>query len=114
MLEHSVANLLGEFRSNRVLILSRNLIGWGIRNITFVDYGNVSHSNPVRQSLFTYEDAINGGRSKAEAAAENLSKIQPGIVSKGYKLKIPMPGHIQDESELPEALKDVETLDKLV
>lgn len=28
--------------------LSRNLIGWGIQNITFVDYGNVSYSNPVR------------------------------------------------------------------
>lgn len=28
--------------------LSRNLIGWGIKNITFVDYGKVSYSNPVR------------------------------------------------------------------
>jgi ubiquitin-like modifier-activating enzyme ATG7 len=62
--------------------------------VTFVDYGNVSHSNPVRQSLFTYEDAINGGKPKAEAAAEGLSRIQPSIVSKGIKMKIPMPGHI--------------------
>jgi ubiquitin-like modifier-activating enzyme ATG7 len=64
--------------------------------------------------LFTYEDAINGGKPKAEAAAENLSKIQPSIISKGYNMKIPMPGHIQDESEIPQALKDVETLDQLV
>ena len=28
--------------------LARNLIGWGVRNITFVDYGKVSYSNPVR------------------------------------------------------------------
>lgn len=28
--------------------LSRNLIGWGINNITFVDYGKISYSNPVR------------------------------------------------------------------
>lgn len=41
--------------------LSRNLIGWGVRNITFIDYGKVSYSNPVRQSLFTFEDSIKGG-----------------------------------------------------
>ena len=55
--------------------VARNLIGWGVRHISFVDYGNVSHSNPVRQSLFTYEDAINGGKPKAECAAKNLSAI---------------------------------------
>jgi ubiquitin-like modifier-activating enzyme ATG7 len=32
--------------------LARNLIGWGIKNITFVDYSNVSYSNPVRQTLY--------------------------------------------------------------
>lgn len=90
------------------------MIGWGFRNITFVDYGRVSHSNPVRQSLFTYEDAINGGKPKAEAAAFNLSKIQPSIVAKGIYMKIPMPGHISKESDVEQALKDVEKLDKLV
>jgi ubiquitin-like modifier-activating enzyme ATG7 len=52
--------------------LARNLIGWNIRNITFVDYGRVSYSNPVRQSLFDYEDSLNGGKLKALAAAEKL------------------------------------------
>jgi ubiquitin-like modifier-activating enzyme ATG7 len=32
--------------------LARNLIGWGIKNITFIDYSTVSYSNPVRQSLY--------------------------------------------------------------
>lgn len=68
----------------------------------------------MRQSLFTYEDAINGGKPKAEAAAYNLSKIQPSIQSKGIYMKIPMPGHVVKESDLEENLKNVEKLDKLV
>ena len=44
--------------------LSRNLIGWGVKNITFVDYGKVSYSNPVRQSLFNFEDSVKGGKPK--------------------------------------------------
>ena len=32
--------------------LARNLIGWGIKNIDFIDYSNVSYSNPVRQTLY--------------------------------------------------------------
>lgn len=41
--------------------MSRCLIGWGIQNITFVDNGKVSYSNPIRQSLYEYEDTIKGG-----------------------------------------------------
>jgi len=32
--------------------LARNLLGWGIKNVDFVDYGKVSYSNPVRQTLY--------------------------------------------------------------
>ncbi len=32
--------------------VSRCLLGWGVRDITFVDNGTVSYSNPTRQSLF--------------------------------------------------------------
>lgn len=64
--------------------LARNLIGWGIRKITFVDYGKISYSNPVRQSLYDFEDSTKGGRPKAEVAAEKLKKIFPDIESEGY------------------------------
>lgn len=59
--------------------VARNLIAWGIRVITFVDSGHVSYSNPVRQSLFRYDDAVNR-REKAKTAAERLLEICPGIV----------------------------------
>lgn len=54
---------------------------WGVDVITFVDYGKVSRSNPVRQSLFKYEDTLNGGKEKAKTAADRLKEISPGIVS---------------------------------
>lgn len=54
--------------------------GWGVRHITLVDNGVVSYSNPVRQSLFTFEDSLNGGLPKAIAAAKHLKEIFPGVV----------------------------------
>ena len=41
----------------------------------------MSYSNPARQSLFQFDDCFNGGKPKAEAAAEQLKKIFPGVVS---------------------------------
>ncbi|KAH9900131.1 E1-like protein-activating [Xylariomycetidae sp. FL2044] len=73
--------------------VSRNLMGWGVRKITFVDYGAVSFSNPVRQPLFTYEDCLNGGAPKATRAAEVLKLIYPGVQSHGEVLSVPMLGH---------------------
>jgi len=37
--------------------VARNLLSWGYENITFVDNGKVSYSNPVRQCLFTFQDS---------------------------------------------------------
>ena len=54
--------------------------GWGVRHITFVDNSSVSFSNPVRQSLFTFSDCVDGGKRKAMAAAESLKSIFPGMV----------------------------------
>lgn len=73
--------------------VSRNLMGWGVRKITFVDYGNVSYSNPVRQPLFQFEDCLDGGKPKALQAAEALKQIYPGVESEGHVLSVPMLGH---------------------
>lgn len=54
--------------------------GWGVRNITFVDSATVSFSNPVRQPLFEFEDCLDGGKPKAQCAADRLKKIFPGVV----------------------------------
>lgn len=73
--------------------VSRNLLGWGVRKITFVDYGRVSYSNPVRQPLFEFGDCVDGGKSKAPQAAEMLKRIYPGVESEGHSLSVPMLGH---------------------
>ena len=52
-----------------------------MRTITLLDNGKVSYSNPARQSLFEFNDCVNGGKPKAQAAAEQLKKIFPGVVS---------------------------------
>ncbi|CAD8087141.1 unnamed protein product [Paramecium primaurelia] len=94
--------------------LARNLIGWGIRKITFVDYGKISYSNPVRQSLYDFEDSTKGGRPKAEVAAEKLKKIFPDIESEGYQLQIPMPGHFVTELQVQQTLESFYKLSELV
>lgn len=45
----------------------------------------MSYSNPVRQSLFVFEDSIGSAANdnyKSVRAAENLKKIYPGVVFK--------------------------------
>ncbi len=73
--------------------VARCLLGWGVRKITFVDSSHVSYSNPVRQSLFKFEDCKNGGTLKAQAAADSLKQIFPDVEAEGVQLLIPMPGH---------------------
>ncbi|XP_022653138.1 ubiquitin-like modifier-activating enzyme ATG7 isoform X1 [Varroa jacobsoni] len=94
--------------------VARSLLGWGVRRITFVDSGDVSYSNPVRQSLFTFDDSLNGGRPKAEAAAESCKKIFPGVDARHVRMKIPMPGHgsvtPEYKKETSEAIKQLEDL----
>ncbi|KAF4511799.1 hypothetical protein G6O67_001009 [Ophiocordyceps sinensis] len=92
--------------------VSRNLLGWGVRNITFVDYGRVSYSNPVRQPLFEFEDCVDGGRPKAARAAAMLKRIYPGVDSEGHSLSVPMLGHpFTDEAK---AKADLEKLEGLI
>jgi len=94
--------------------VARGLIGWGVRNITFVDNGRVSYSNPVRQSLFTFADCQDGGRFKAEAAAERLKEIFPGVNTTAKVMTIPMPGHYVSKADEERVKKDCEDLAELV
>ncbi|OMJ16666.1 Ubiquitin-like modifier-activating enzyme ATG7 [Smittium culicis] len=91
--------------------VARVLLGWGVRNITFVDNGQVSYSNPPRQSLFNFSDI---GKPKAVAAAESMMAIFPGVESKGFQLTIPMPGHSVSPSSSDSVLKTCEILHELV
>ncbi|SLM35243.1 autophagy-like protein 7 [Lasallia pustulata] len=92
--------------------VARNLLGWGVRKITFVDNGAVSFSNPVRQPLFDFKDCLAGGAKKALRAAEALINIYPGVDSKGYFMSVPMAGHpIIDEAR---TRAEFETLQQLV
>ena len=73
--------------------VSRTLLGWGARHITFLDYGKISYSNPVRQSLYTFEDSKNIKENfKAIVAAQKLKEIFPKVDAKGYRMCIPLPG----------------------
>ncbi|EED92844.1 ubiquitin activating enzyme e1-like protein, partial [Thalassiosira pseudonana CCMP1335] len=100
--------------------VARTLLGWGIRNITFVDSGRVSYSNPVRQSLFGIDDCKEGGKYKAKAAAESLLAIAgPGVNSEGVVLTIPMPCHSfgggkDGAAEIKSVRQDVERLHALI
>ncbi|XP_034022088.1 ubiquitin-like modifier-activating enzyme ATG7 [Thalassophryne amazonica] len=96
--------------------VARTLMGWGVRRITFVDNAKISYSNPVRQPLYEFEDCLGGGKYKALAAVERLTKIFPGVNAKGYNMSIPMPGHPVNFSQatLSQAQKDVEQLEKLI
>lgn len=77
--------------------VSRALLGWGVREITFVDNGRVSYSNPVRQPLFAFQDCFSDanrqGAPKAERASDVLQEIFPSVKSKGFNMTVPMIGH---------------------
>jgi ubiquitin-like modifier-activating enzyme ATG7 len=57
-------------------------------------------SAQVRQSLYCFEDCLNGGKPKAQAAADALTRVFPGVVARGVQLSIPMPGHPLAQAEL--------------
>ncbi|KAF3985359.1 hypothetical protein FT663_04284 [Candidozyma haemuli var. vulneris] len=93
--------------------VARALLGWGIREITFVDNGRVSYSNPVRQPLFGFKDCFSDtnrqGAPKAERASTALKEIFPSVTSRGYNMTVPMIGHPVAEGSNME-----ENYDKLV
>ncbi|KAI9836833.1 MAG: Autophagy protein 7 [Sarea resinae] len=92
--------------------VARNLLGWGVRRITFVDNASVSFSNPVRQPLFNFKDCLEGGAKKAYRASAALQEIYPGVHSSGHVLSVPMAGHpITDEKRTK---SEYETLKYLI
>ncbi|KAE8375805.1 hypothetical protein BDV26DRAFT_283181 [Aspergillus bertholletiae] len=92
--------------------VARNLMGWGITKITFVDNGSVSFSNPVRQPLFNFKDCLEGGAQKAHRASQALSEIYPGVESTGYVLSVPMAGHPVLDAE--KTRQEFELLERLI
>ncbi|CAL9241705.1 unnamed protein product [Arabidopsis halleri] len=94
--------------------VARTLMGWGIRNITFVDYGKVAMSNPVRQSLYTFEDCVGRGEFKAVAAVKSLKQIFPAMETSGVVMAIPMPGHPISSQEEDSVLGDCKRLSDLI
>lgn len=97
--------------------IARGLMAWGVRDITFVDSGVVSYSNPVRQPLYTHADCIEQ-KPKAAAAAEMLKAIFPNVNSKGIKMDVLMAGHPihsrkdqeADYNKLVELIKEHDTV----
>ncbi|XP_065367287.1 uncharacterized protein Atg7 [Calliphora vicina] len=94
--------------------VARMLLGWGFKYISFVDNGKVGLANPVRQYLYTFEDAVKRNVMKADAAAECLKKINPSTVSAGHVMQIPMPGHTVGDSLKEQTEKDLNKLQELV
>ncbi|KAG6610711.1 E1-like protein-activating enzyme Gsa7p/Apg7p [Phytophthora cinnamomi] len=91
---------------------ARSLLSWGFRNITFVDNSTVSHSNPVRQPLFEFNDV---GKPKGECAANALNRIFPLVNSQAVNLTIPMAGHALSSPQLVgEAKESLETVEQLI
>ena len=89
--------------------VARCLVGWGVQNITFVDSGVVSPSNPTRQCLYRWKEAAERNRMKATLAAEELKAINPAINSHGVIFEVPMPDHVvQGEMEKEEMERLVE------
>ena len=93
--------------------VSRLLLAWGVRTLTFVDSGKVSYSNPVRQSLYTFKDCREG-RPKAGVAADALKEVYPDVDAKGVCISVPMPGHPVAESEKRDLCESLDTLEELV
>lgn len=100
------AGTLGSF-------VARALLGWGVRHIALLDSGRVSFSNPVRQPLYEYSDCLGGGQFKADAAAEMLRRVFPGVHSEAHRLEIPMPGHSVPPALVEQVVDAVAELERL-
>lgn len=94
--------------------VARMLVAWGVRKITLLDSGRVAMSNPVRQSLYTFDDCLNGGDLKAKAAVKSLKRIFPAVEPEGVVMAIPMPGHPVSTQEQDSVLEDCRRLEDMI
>lgn len=94
--------------------VARMLMAWGVRKITLLDSGKVAMSNPLRQSLYTLDDCLNGGDFKASAAVKSLKRIFPAVEAEGVVMAIPMPGHPVPSHEVNSVLEDCRCLHNLI
>ncbi|KAJ0017542.1 hypothetical protein Pint_10420 [Pistacia integerrima] len=94
--------------------VARMLMAWGVRKITLLDNGKVAMSNPLRQSLYTMEDCLNGGEFKATAAVKSLQRIFPAVEAEGVVMAIPMPGHPEASREEGSVLDDCRRFHDLI
>lgn len=94
--------------------VARMLMAWGVRKITLVDSGRVSMSNPLRQSLYTLDDCLNGGEYKVTAAVKSLTRIYPAVETQSVVMAIPMPGHPVTSQEENSVLEDCKHLHNLI
>ncbi|KAH9797304.1 ubiquitin-like modifier-activating enzyme atg7 [Citrus sinensis] len=94
--------------------VARMLMAWGVRKITLLDNGRVAMSNPLRQSLYTLDDCLNGGDFKAMAAVKSLERIFPAVAAEGVVMAIPMPGHPVPCQEEDSVLDDCRRLTDLI
>ena len=64
--------------------------------------------------MFTFDDCLNGGRDKAAAAAEAVTKIFPAVNTKAVTLTVPMPAHPISASTEAEIRKQYNQLEELI
>ena len=116
---------LDHIRNLRVLLVGSGTLGcnmgrllcsWGVSNISFIDYGQVSYSNLARQSLFTMNDFDKSGQGlgKAEACVKNMKLLIPSSKSTAHAFKIPMPGHFCTDKTIDSELANLQKLEDLV
>uniref|UniRef100_A0A1B0C4K0 THIF-type NAD/FAD binding fold domain-containing protein n=1 Tax=Glossina palpalis gambiensis TaxID=67801 RepID=A0A1B0C4K0_9MUSC len=85
----------------------------GFERIFCVDGGKVSFSNPMRQYLYTRQDACKDNIIKSTIAAERIKEINPSVNSSGYVLNMPMPGHPIGKRLKEQTIKDLSKLKDL-
>jgi ubiquitin-like modifier-activating enzyme ATG7 len=90
---------------------ARQLLAWGITNLTLIDKGTVSYSNPVRQNLYTYQDAEQQ-RFKVTAAKEQLLLIAPYATVTTHQITIPMKDHVWTEQH--SMTKEIAIIDDII